>query len=117
MNNRPLPQGKILGCRSHGSGATAKGREKFLSAKIRRNPLISLDPDERIQGNPRNSNPQNWGLCSKTAMVQENPNRPDQTKWRAAMRELDAPNRAVTPSVCHAVKISLLATVESGLSR
>jgi hypothetical protein len=34
----------------------AKGREKFLSAKILRNPLISLDSDDRIQGNPRKSN-------------------------------------------------------------
>src|SRR5258708_33071990 len=30
---------------------------KNLSAKIQRNPLISLDSDERIQGNPRKSNP------------------------------------------------------------
>jgi hypothetical protein len=34
----------------------AKGREKFLSAKIPRNLLKSLDSDERIQGNPRKSN-------------------------------------------------------------
>jgi hypothetical protein len=35
----------------------ANGREKFLSAKIPRNPLKMLDSDERIQGNPSFSNP------------------------------------------------------------
>jgi hypothetical protein len=30
---------------------------KIFSAKIPRNPLISLDSDERIQGNPRKNNP------------------------------------------------------------
>jgi hypothetical protein len=34
-----------------------KGREKFLSTKIQRNPLKMLDWDERIQGNPSLPNP------------------------------------------------------------
>jgi hypothetical protein len=58
----PFRQAKIVGRRSHGSGAGAKGREKFLSAKIPRNPLKMLDSDERIQGNPSLSNPQNHGF-------------------------------------------------------
>src|ERR1700722_20161875 len=33
------------------------GLKKKPPRKIPRNPLISLDSDERIQGNPRNSNP------------------------------------------------------------
>jgi hypothetical protein len=53
---------KIVGCRSHGFGAAAKGHEKFRPAKIQRNPLITLDSDERIQGNPSLSNPQNQGF-------------------------------------------------------
>jgi hypothetical protein len=51
-----------VGSRSHGFGAAVKGREKFLSAKIQRNPLITIDSDERIQGNPSLSNPQNQGF-------------------------------------------------------
>jgi hypothetical protein len=52
--------------------AGAKGRANFNSAKIPRNPLIRLDSDERIQGNPtfiigRFSN--------ETSARQENPNR------------------------------------------
>jgi hypothetical protein len=35
-----------------------KGARKIFSAKIRRNPLKTLDSDERIQGNPRKSKPQ-----------------------------------------------------------
>jgi hypothetical protein len=35
----------------------AKARERFLSAKIPRNPLKRFDSDERIQGNPSFSNP------------------------------------------------------------
>ncbi len=41
----------------------AKGHEKFLSAKIPCNPLISLDSDERIQGNPRESKADNRVVC------------------------------------------------------
>jgi hypothetical protein len=40
----------------------AKERAKFRSRKIRRNPLKSLDSDERIQGNPSLSNPPKRGL-------------------------------------------------------
>jgi hypothetical protein len=40
------------GARSGASQRQGKGREIFLSAKIPRNPLISLDSDEEIQGNP-----------------------------------------------------------------
>jgi hypothetical protein len=48
--------------RSHPYG---KGREKISSAKNPRNPLKSLDSDERIQANPRKSNseradPRTW---------------------------------------------------------
>jgi hypothetical protein len=53
----------------------AKGREKFLSAKIPRNPLKRLDSDERkskeIQAFPT---PKNGGFRAQTARRQENPN-------------------------------------------
>jgi hypothetical protein len=64
--DRSLPSG--------GSHAADKGARNICPAKNPRNPLISLDSDERIQGNPRKSNPQNRGLRSETATRQENPN-------------------------------------------
>jgi hypothetical protein len=50
-----------------------KPQEKNFK-KIPRNPLISLDLDERIQGNPSFSNPHNLGFSSEKATIQENPN-------------------------------------------
>jgi hypothetical protein len=38
--------------------------------------LISLVSDERIQGNPKKSNPQNRDFQSETSTNQETPNRP-----------------------------------------
>jgi hypothetical protein len=52
----------------------AKGREKFIPAKIPRNPLKRLDSDERIQGNPSFSNPLIEGFRGQLAWNQENPN-------------------------------------------
>jgi hypothetical protein len=52
MTSPSLSAGQNRGLPFHGFGVAAKGREKFLSAKIRRNPLKRLDSDERIQGNP-----------------------------------------------------------------
>src|SRR6202041_3634988 len=48
--------------------ATSNGTEsveKKFSAVFPRNPLISPDSDERIQGNPRKSNPQNRGFSQR----------------------------------------------------
>jgi hypothetical protein len=36
--------------------------------------LKSLDSDERIQGNPSFSNPQNLGFSQRNGTFQENPN-------------------------------------------
>jgi hypothetical protein len=58
-------------------GAAANQGEtdrKNLSRFVPRNSLKSLDSDERIQGNPRKTNPHNRGSRSKTAGSQENPN-------------------------------------------
>ena len=53
-----------------------KRRENFFLAKDPRNPLISLDLDERIQGNPRKSNTKKPRFRSGKAIRQENPNGP-----------------------------------------
>src|SRR5690349_16858362 len=46
-------------------------------AKIRRNPLISLDLVEGIQGNPRESNSRNRGFSSRTHQAPRKPKRID----------------------------------------
>jgi hypothetical protein len=56
----------------------AKGREKFRSAKIQRNPLKRLDWDERIQGNPSFSNPQNLGFSPPKGRDSRKAKRADQ---------------------------------------
>jgi hypothetical protein len=52
-----------------------KGRDKFFSRKIPRNPLKRFDSDERIQGNPSFSNPQKRGLSRSNGL------RPRKSKW------------------------------------
>jgi hypothetical protein len=100
-----------------------KGARNFLLPKIRRNPLKSLDSDERIQGNPRKSNPCFRAVRGKTVTVQENPNRSSKRAARAAAKA-DAPipfnceaprrddgpdrlrpaqSRYISPSVCPAM--------------
>ena len=64
----------IVGFRPGGSKARQKSAEKIFAAKIPRNPLKSLDSDERIQGNPRKSKAQNQGFS------QRNGNRPRKPK-------------------------------------
>jgi hypothetical protein len=63
-------------CENHGllafQGAAAL--EKILLQFIPNNPLISLDSDERIQGNPRKSNAKKFGFHSEIEGLQENPN-------------------------------------------
>ncbi len=65
MNNCALPQSPRLEPIRPGRRAGAKGRAKFFSAKIPRNPLKRLISDERIQGNPSFSNPQERGLSPR----------------------------------------------------
>jgi hypothetical protein len=42
-----------------------KSAAKSFCSIYPRNPLISLDSDERIQGNPRKSNPQDRGFSQR----------------------------------------------------
>jgi hypothetical protein len=61
------------------------GPAKISRAKIDRNPLISLNSDEGIQGNPRKSNSLEWGFRGQTALIQEKPNdRPRRRRSRFA---------------------------------
>src|ERR1700733_13481783 len=56
------------------SNVGGKALRKNLSRFMPCNPLISLDSDERIQGNPRESNTSERGVRRETAARQENPN-------------------------------------------
>jgi hypothetical protein len=49
-----------------GRSSDYEGARKNPLLKISCNPLISLDPDERIQGNPSFSNPKTLGFRSET---------------------------------------------------
>jgi hypothetical protein len=69
----PFVIAKAWANRSDGSFAATSG-EKNILQKNPRNPLISLDSDERIQGNPSFSNLVIGGFCSEMATSQENAN-------------------------------------------
>jgi hypothetical protein len=62
-----------VGRHSRDFAAAAKGREKFFSAKIQRNPLKMLDSDERIQGNPGLSNPHKQGFSRPNGPIPRKP--------------------------------------------
>src|SRR6476660_8353922 len=63
-----------------------KGGRKKSSRFYPRNPLKNLNSDERIQGNPRNSNPQNRGFSRQNRGGSRNPNRADRTGRRGRRR-------------------------------
>jgi len=69
---------------------STKGRAKFFSAKILRNPLKSLNSDERIQGNPSFSNPQKQGFSRSKGHDPRKPKRIDRTHG-CGRRAGDAP--------------------------
>src|ERR1700744_3914867 len=66
----PVPARLTLGP----ANVRERGPRNIFSASIARNPLISLDSDERIQGNPNKSNPFNRWFRDEGATLQENPN-------------------------------------------
>ena len=73
MTSPSLSQAEIVGCQSHRSGrAGTRAREISLSEDPSQ-PLIRLDSDERIQGNPSFSNPQNLGFSQRNGDVPRKP--------------------------------------------
>src|ERR1700722_1400060 len=98
-----MPKTTLARCGA--SQRKGKGLRKNFPRFKPRNSLKSLDSDERIQGNPRQSRAHNWGLRSETARSQENPN-----GWMGPMSRAAAetgPNRlhpkAKQPSVMAAI--------------
>jgi hypothetical protein len=68
-----------------------KGLRKTFPRFMPFNPLKSLDSDERIQGNPRQSNTHQRGPWHRKVRGQENPNgSTGAMSWPAAEKE---PNR------------------------
>ena len=74
MNNPALPHGLDRGLPFRRLSTLRKRAEKKGPRFKLRNLLKSLDSDERIQGNPRESNAPERDLRSETATSQENPN-------------------------------------------
>jgi hypothetical protein len=73
MNNPALTHGldrklPFRRCERHGES----GEKKVSSFKLR-NPLKSLDSDERIQGNPRKSNPSRTGPSQRNGHALKKP--------------------------------------------
>jgi hypothetical protein len=52
MSDPAFPRAKIVSHTPGGVETTGKGRQKNFWPFLPRNPLISLDSDERFQGNP-----------------------------------------------------------------
>jgi hypothetical protein len=74
MNDPALPHGLGRWLRY----CTSQRRERaaeILVAKIPRNPLKSLDSDERIQGNPRKSNSGKWVFSQRKGDKPRKPKR------------------------------------------
>ena len=86
MNTPTLPYGLDRRLRSRRLSTPGKRREEKFPPFFPRNPLISLDSDERIQGNPSFSNPRNRGSSTETPRRQENPNMSRVTNLSAPCR-------------------------------
>jgi hypothetical protein len=86
MNSSITPACGIVGPPFRGLFRDDKSARKNLLLKNSCNPLISLDPDERIQGNPSFYNPQNLGFSQRNGTFQENPNRVNERR-RVRRRE------------------------------
>src|ERR1700679_2875673 len=89
MNNPARPTAKIATPRFRAAKATDKGLEKKCLSFFPRNPLKSLDSDERIQGNPIGI-PK--GFRGETAKRQGNPKRSTGTRPRSVsppLRDVD----------------------------
>ena len=115
MNGPALPRGLDRGrpFRSLRTPGT-ETRRNFFARFMPCNPLISLDSDERIQGNPRKSNRPNWVFAAKTLRTKETQtDRPDE---RSDLPRGKDPNRL--PSLGHAALYPepALHSLEAGLA-
>jgi hypothetical protein len=73
MSNPALPHASTARA-CLGNSTDGKEREEKFVHEISCNPLISLDSDERIQGNPRQSNTLESRFSQRNSTGQENPN-------------------------------------------
>jgi hypothetical protein len=62
-----------------GPSHRAKGAKKKRSRFFPHNPLKTFDSDERIQGNPRKSNPDNQGFSQQKGPAPRKPKPVDRT--------------------------------------
>src|SRR5271156_5887979 len=94
MNIPALPHGLDRTLPSRRLSTPGKTREKNYPRFKSRNPLISLDSDERIQGNPRESNPHEQGSSQRNGLGPRKPKRIDRTDVAGPL-----PRRSQTDSI------------------
>jgi hypothetical protein len=83
----PGRMAKTAVARSGASNPADKSTEKNFAHFMPRNPLISLDSDERIQGNTRQSNPHELGSSQRNGHKPRKAKRIDRTNVEARRRE------------------------------
>jgi hypothetical protein len=86
FRTRPDPALPGFSCQRR---ADQRRAEENFSAKNPRNPLKSLDSDERIQGNPRKSNPPGMGFSRRNRDRPRKPKRSDRTTVDQPRKEPD----------------------------
>ena len=92
MSNPALPHGLDRRIPAPAPLNARERREKFSSRENPHNPLISLDSDERIQGNPRKSNPHKRGFSQRNGEAPRKPKRVDRTTVEKEPTESIRPN-------------------------
>jgi hypothetical protein len=98
MTKLALSHAKTVGSRHAAVNTSGKSARKNFPRFISRNPLKSLDPNERIQGNPNKSNSSKRDFRSETAIGQENPNgSTGPTPRPAAEKEPNRPHPKAKP--------------------
>jgi hypothetical protein len=82
MTNLARSHAKTAAPRRDDSNTSGKSARKNFSAFISRNPLKSLDSDERIQGNPNESNSSKEGLWQRNGEAPRKSKRIHRSAWR-----------------------------------
>src|ERR1700722_1809090 len=90
-----------------------KSERKNLLLKISCNPLISLDSDERIQGNPRKSKPHILGFSQRNGDRPRNSKRSDRTAIEKARGRLHLDPKRSSAELCD----SAMAPQPSGIAQ
>src|SRR5580704_4912474 len=86
MSDPALPPAKTVAARCGAANVRGRGARKYFPRFFPRNSLISLDSDERIQGNPNKSNPYNLEFSRRKGHPPRKPKWIDRTEVTACSR-------------------------------